>query len=260
MVGRAVKTQDPVLLRVAHNLSRWTYAQQEALEPGDKYGYRGLWAPFVPHFYKLLVTTDQQDVLVEVAGTLANFTPLDLPRGTSLREIAAEYGVAELLRNYLVPNFAEDDTVMHVVMLIGALALDPDCAPLLAGSRLPVLLHDVLRGAPALPVPPTGPLSSYSLPCRPSSASPAKQDDLEVMLQVLHTTCRLLRHKDTAEDLAYGTELVADLCRCLHHEQQRVQDLSTAALDLAGVRAMRDQPARSRSNLGPDTRCGGAGL
>lgn len=162
MVGRAVKTQDPMLLRVAHNLSRWTYGQQEALEPGDKYAYRGLWAPFVPHFYKLLVTTDQQDVLVEVAGTLANFTPLDLPRGTSLREIAAEYGVAELLRNYLVPNFAEDDTVMHVVMLIGALALDPDCAPLLAGSRLPVLLHDVLRGAL--------PLSSSSLRALPVGA------------------------------------------------------------------------------------------
>ena len=37
ILGRCVKTNDPMLLRVAHNVARWTYSTQEQLNPGDKY-------------------------------------------------------------------------------------------------------------------------------------------------------------------------------------------------------------------------------
>lgn len=47
----------------------------------------------------------------------------------------------------LVPGFAEDDIVLEVIMLVGVIAAEPNCASIIAGSKIIRMLDNALTGA-----------------------------------------------------------------------------------------------------------------
>ena len=51
---------------------------QEQLEAPEDYRYRGIWAPHFKLILEMLTDTDNQDVMVELFGTLANMTTNDV--------------------------------------------------------------------------------------------------------------------------------------------------------------------------------------
>lgn len=59
-----------------------------------------------------------------------------------------------------------------------------------------------------------------------------KRDDSEIVLQTLFTFHRLLRHKDTGHSLLYETQMPRDVCELLHHKNKVVQVMADNLLDL----------------------------
>lgn len=47
-----------------------------------------------------------------------------------------QYDLVNWLNKFLLPGFAQDDIVLEVIMVIGVIATEPKCAPLIANSRL----------------------------------------------------------------------------------------------------------------------------
>ena len=47
-----------------------------------------------------------------------------------------QYDLVNWLNKFLLPGFAQDDIVLEVIMVIGVIATDPSCAPMIANSRL----------------------------------------------------------------------------------------------------------------------------
>jgi hypothetical protein len=259
LMERIVKNRDAMLMKVVRNISLWTLTNQfetapvpvsvdeaggshddgedhaasdhalgnghgqdhrsNAVEgkgpaqrmPGEArarstlYRHRGLWAPYVRGMYKLLLNTESPELMLETLGSLANLTAQDMPRGVGFADLIINHGLVEFLHKHLVPGFAQDDIVLEAVMLIGMLCMDEDAARLIAGSPLPRLVHDLV--------------------CE-------KHDDAEIVLQCLFTLFRLLRHKDTAHELLYETQMVADVCDCLAHKNSRVRSAADEVLNL----------------------------
>lgn len=73
---RLQETNDPFLMKIIRNLSLYTCTVQTATPNGpSEYGnLRGVWSPHVKVLMKLAKSTDDQDLLVEILGTLGTST------------------------------------------------------------------------------------------------------------------------------------------------------------------------------------------
>jgi hypothetical protein len=205
LTTRVFRTRDTLLMKVVRNLSLWTYTLQEDLVSDKLYKHRGMWAPFVIPMLELLLSTDNHDFAIEVMGTLANLTPNDLPIKASWDKLVADHNLVPFLSKLLVPGFSQDDMVLEVVLFVGALALEPKCAPLLATSRLLRTFHALFQ---------------------------EKQHDNELTLQLLYAFYRLLRHRETFDEIIYGVGFVPDLLLAADAPNIEVRRMCDVVMDL----------------------------
>lgn len=121
-----------------------------------------------------LCCQDNPDLLVEVLGTLANMTLPDIPWAE-----LCEAGLVDLLHRLLVVGFSEDDIVLECVMIVCNLALCKDASGHLADSRLPAMLQDLLV---------------------------EKQEDEEIVLQLLYTFECFMLHDEVRDSILQSAE------------------------------------------------------
>lgn len=206
LVTRVLRTRDPLLMKVVRNISLWSYALQEDLVSDKMYKYRGMWAPFVVSFIEVCLSSDNHDFSIEVLGTLANLTPSDLPaKAGTWDRLVADHSLIPFLNKLLVPGFSQDDMVLEVVLFVSALALEPKCAPLLSASRLIRTFHALFQ---------------------------EKQHDNELTLQLLYAFYRLLRHRETFEELIFGVSFVPDLLLVADAPNIEVRRMCDVIMDL----------------------------
>lgn len=209
LATRVFRTRDPLLLKVVRNISIWSYTLQEDLASDKQYKYRGMWASLVTPLLELCLAGDaSHDVMLEALATLANLTPSDLPTKAPWDRLISEHALLPFLSKLLVPGFSQDDVVLEVVLLVGALALEPKCAPLIASSRILRSLHALFQ---------------------------EKQHDSELTLQLLFTLYRLMRHRETYEELLYGGNgggIVPDLLMAADAPNIEVRRMCDMLMDL----------------------------
>ena len=98
---------------------------QETDTPEMDYKYRGLWSPHLKQLLEMTREVDNnQDMLLEVLGTLANMTIYDLPATATWAKLVKEFGLVGLFSRLLVPGMAQNDLLLEVVMLIASIASD----------------------------------------------------------------------------------------------------------------------------------------
>ena len=93
-------------------------------------------------------------------------------------EMMEGQGILEFLQNQLMNGFAEDDIVLECVMLVGTLCRNEETSQQIADSYLIKLLQDMLG---------------------------AKQEDDEMVQQILNTFFKLLFFGPTRELVLYHT-------------------------------------------------------
>lgn len=101
-------------------------------------------------------------------------------------------------------GFAEDDIVLETVMLCGTLCRNNECAELIAGSYLVKLLQDMLG---------------------------AKQEDDEMVQQILNTFFKFLFFGPTRELVLYQTQMVSIVLELLSDKNPNIRVLVNAILD-----------------------------
>jgi hypothetical protein len=181
LVQRVLQTRDALLMKVIRNISQWTLAQQTSDATPGEYEQAGMWSGWVAPLLELAQNTEEHELLVEVLGTLGNFTPADLGPKTSWSELMHTHSLVPFIRKLLVPGFLQDDIVLEVVILIGTIALDEELGPTLASSHLIAGLKQLLR---------------------------EKCDDDEMVLQVMFTYYRMIAMPEPMEEFLYGTRAI----------------------------------------------------
>ncbi|CAM9780427.1 unnamed protein product, partial [Phaeothamnion confervicola] len=226
LTDKAVATRDPLVMKIVRNLSQWTYNLQANLEnPEKEYRHRGgaLWGPCLEPLLELAVdapdgggnngsnggnggSSGGHDLLVEVLGTLANLTQLDMPKGATWTLAWQNYRLSALVTRLLVPGMAQADVQLEAIALVGAAAVDDGAARLLTGGPVLPAMHEALRD---------------------------KGADAEIALQVLYAFWRLLHHPVSRHELLHGVGAVPAMLACLDHPRvPAIRRMAAAGLDL----------------------------
>lgn len=176
LVASGVRNADPLRIKVLRHVSLHELTRRRLLEVMQADGpSRG--TTWLHELVNLAINnSDSPDLLVEVLGTLANMDCVD-PE-VPWAELC-EAGLLELLHRLLMLGFSDDDVLLEVIMLIGVVALDPNSVPLLAASKVLAVLPNLLT---------------------------EKQEDSEIMVQLLFTLRCLLLQEDTCEVLLHETD------------------------------------------------------
>uniref|UniRef100_A0A672I0P0 Kinesin associated protein 3 n=1 Tax=Salarias fasciatus TaxID=181472 RepID=A0A672I0P0_SALFA len=129
LMRRALKTKDPLLMKVIRNISQHDGATK---------------LRFIDHVGDLAAevgSEGEEDWVLECLGTLANLTVPDL----DWKLVLEEYHLLPYLKDRLKPGSAEDDLLLEVVLLIGTASTDEACAAMLAESGVIPALIELLN-------------------------------------------------------------------------------------------------------------------
>jgi len=196
---RVLKTRDPLLCKVIRHCSSHPNAMELMYELLASESVR--MSKWMHEFVRMAPScVDNPDLLVEILGTLANVTLPGIPW-----DELCEAGLIDLLTRLLVPGFSEDDIVLECVMLIGNIAMHPEAATYVAGSRLPGLMQQILL---------------------------EKRDDEEIVVQLLYTFRCLMLFDEVREVVLGETELAPCIMRFARATSSAVVEQASQTLQL----------------------------
>ena len=157
---------------------------------------------FVKHLehYCILVQQcgDNTDLMLELLGTMV-YIPTD-----HWEEAIKKTNFLEFIHNNLVNGFAEDDIVLECVMLIATICRTEAIANYISESYLIKMLQDLLG---------------------------AKQEDDEVVQQILNTFFKFLFFERTREMVLHQTQMVQIVLELLSDKNPNIKGLVNAILD-----------------------------
>mmetsp|Transcript_16959 Transcript_16959/g.44862 ORF Transcript_16959/g.44862 Transcript_16959/m.44862 type:complete len:797 (-) Transcript_16959:133-2523(-) len=203
---RVLKTRDPLLCKVIRHVAGHDGVCELMHELLCSESTR--MSKWMHEFVRMAPScVDAPDLLVEIIGTLSNMRSeqLEVPWGE-----LCEAGLVDLLTRLLMPGFSEDDIVLECVMLAGNIAQQRDAAQYLAGSRLPVILQELLV---------------------------EKRDDQEIVVQLLYTFQVLLQFEEVRDAVLQETELAGCIMRFASMGSRAVLDQASQLLELVAEHA-----------------------
>ncbi|XP_076752591.1 kinesin associated protein 3 isoform X4 [Xylocopa sonorina] len=161
---------------------------------------------FVGDFAMALNQSDSQDFVLEVIGVLGN---LELP-DLDYSQILHRCDLIPWIRNNLVPGKAADDLVLEIVIFLGTAALDEDCARLLCKADILLSLIELLK---------------------------AKQEDDEMVLQIIYVFYQISKHDSTRDYLIRetGNEAPGYLIDLMHDKNPAIRKVCDACLDVIAM-------------------------
>lgn len=190
------------------------------------YSAAGLWAGGVRDLLRFAVKSeDKPEVLVETLGLLASLTALDLPESLTPAGVLEDASFLAFLERRLslgAAAGADDDVLLEAVQLLAALALDADAAGVIAASRLPALLGDLLA---------------------------EKVADTDMLLQVVCAVLRLLHHEPSRDAIVGRTRIPQRVVELLGHacDQLAADAEECVYIMIVSAGARRDGPCVRRA-------------
>jgi len=158
--------------------------------------------PFLADLIALAQQVEAAETLVEILGILGT---LPLHEVREFPDLAAQYSLFDFLARYLTPGFTDDDVLLEVVIVLGQAAMHPQVAAYLAQSRILTSLYTLIT---------------------------EKQEDDEVVLQILYAFFHLLQAPDPRYALLQQTQLVIYLLDLLLDKCEAVRRMANLCLDV----------------------------
>lgn len=160
-----------------------------------------LFIDFIGDLANVLITRSSDDFTLECVGVLANLALPDLDYSTLLQQ----YNLVPWIISHLMPGKVEDDFVLEVVMLVATAATDEACASLLCKADILLSLIELLK---------------------------VKQEDDEMVLQIIYVFYQVARHSSTRDYLIRETEAPAYLIDLMHDKNDNIRKVCDSCLDI----------------------------
>lgn len=141
---------------------------------------------------------ENTDLQLELLGTMVYM------HSDTWEQMIPKTNFIEFVHNNFVNGFAEDDIVLECVMLIATVCRNDGIAALIANSYLIKMLQDLLG---------------------------AKQEDDEMVQQILNTFFKFLFFKPTREVVLHQTQMVSIVLELLSDKNPNIRKLVNAILD-----------------------------
>jgi len=158
--------------------------------------------PFLADLLALSQQVDAPETLVELLGIVGT---LPLHEVGDFPQLARQYSLLDYLARYLTPGFTDDDVLLEVVVVIGQAAMHPGIAAALGSSRILTALYTLIT---------------------------EKQEDDEIVLQILYAFFHLLQAPEPRYALLQQTQLVIYLLDLLLDKCEAVRRMANLCLDV----------------------------
>ncbi|XP_022085406.1 kinesin-associated protein 3-like [Acanthaster planci] len=189
LMRRALRFKDGLLLKMIRNISQHDGQTKEQF------------IEYISDIASIVKNSDDEELVVEALGILANLTIPDLDYELILKE----YKLVPWITQKLEPRAAEDDLVLEVVMLVGTVAMDDSCAAMLAKSGIIQSLIELLN---------------------------AKQEDDEIVCQIVYVFYQMVFHEATREVIIKQTQAPAYLIDLMHDKNAEIRKVCDNTLDI----------------------------
>ena len=192
LMQRAFHYQDALVMKMIRNIS-----QHDGIT-------KNLFIEFIGDIADAVQRADSEEFIVECVGILGNLTITDL----DFERLLKEYDLLPWMKQKLVPGnhkHGEDDLVLEVVVFIGTCATDSYAAQYMCKSNTLECLIDLLK---------------------------AKQEDDEIVLQVVYVFHQLCVHEETRKFIIQDTDAVAYIIDLMHDKNPEVQRVCDRTLDI----------------------------
>ncbi|XP_057335526.1 kinesin-associated protein 3 [Microplitis mediator] len=169
-------------------------------------GLKDYFVEFVGDFAMALTQSDSQDFILELIGVMGNLVLPDL----DYAQILQRCNLIPWIRNNLVVGKAPDDLILEVVILLGTAASDEDCARLICKADLLLSCIELLK---------------------------AKQEDDEIVLQIIYVFYQIAMHESTRDYLIRETnnEAPGYLIDLMHDKNPAIRKVCDACLDVIAM-------------------------
>ncbi|KAJ3093007.1 Kinesin-associated protein 3 [Quaeritorhiza haematococci] len=215
LMKRAIKTRDTLLFKMLRNISQ---------HEGDT---KMLFLDYIDDLMNLLLKAfNTPDLLVEILGILGNLTIPDF----DFAKLAEAYNLLDYVSKWLSTVITQtgaparspstngagagadgsgissnDDVTLEMIVLLGTMASDEGIAPMIARTNiLPILMEMMM----------------------------AKEEDDEIILQIIYAIYRLLLHDATRTVLITKTQVVSYLIDLLYDRNVEIRKMCDACLDI----------------------------
>merc|ERR1719410_2453273 len=162
-----------------------------------------LFIEFIGDIADAVHRAENDEFVLECVGILGNLTLPDL----DFTRLLKEFEMVNWMRGRLMPNSGEDDLILEIVVFIGTCASDESAASYLCKSDILPSLIDLLK---------------------------AKQEDDEIVLQVVYVFYQLCSHAASRQYVKDSTDATPYLLDLLHDRNTEVQRVCDATLQLIG--------------------------
>ncbi|XP_022237019.1 kinesin-associated protein 3-like [Limulus polyphemus] len=160
-----------------------------------------LFLDFVDDLAVATQQSDNEEFVLECLGVLGNLSVPDL----DFERLLKKHNLLHWMEKKLIPGVCEDDLVLEVVVLIGTVVADESCARFIAKSGILKSLIELLN---------------------------AKQEDDEVVLQIVYVFHHLIKHPSTQEQMIKETQAPAYLIDLLHDTNPEIRKICDSTLDV----------------------------
>ena len=155
---------------------------------------------YVSKFIKAVLTIEDMAFVVEVLGVLVSIENEELwPKVLSTTDIL------DFIQKHIVPGYAEDDIILECIMLIGTVTCSDKCAKMVKTTMVIQQLNNLLE---------------------------EKQEDDEMVMQIMFAFYKLLLCKSTREMILHETKVVNYLLELLQDQNPRIKKLADEILGL----------------------------
>ncbi|XP_055301078.1 kinesin-associated protein 3 [Sitodiplosis mosellana] len=162
---------------------------------------RSHFVDFVGDLAQMLTICNEQKFTIECLGILGNLSLPDLDYSA----IISNFELIPWIKKVLVPNNKTDDLVMDTVVFLGTCACDELCAMLLCRSDIVLALIELLK---------------------------AKQEDDEMVLQIIFVFQQILRNESTRDYMIKETQSPAYLIDLMHDTNPEIRKVCDYCLDV----------------------------
>jgi hypothetical protein len=188
LMKRALSYQDDLLMKLVRTVASNSKSEQ----------VQTTLTGFAEELVNQALTTDDQEYLVEVLGTLVHIAMPDkwpvFLRKTEL---------LNFLRQHLVVGFTEDDILLECLMLTGTVLTHRKSAKLMVDSKIITNLHTLLS---------------------------EKQDDDEMVYQLMFVFYRMLLYPETRAVILGPAQIVEYLLELLQDKNPRIRKMADSVL------------------------------
>ncbi|XP_055711983.1 kinesin-associated protein 3 [Phlebotomus papatasi] len=156
---------------------------------------------FVGDLAKILTECDDEAFVVECLGIMGNLALPDL----DYSQILHNFNLIQWIRQVLVPGKMQDDIVLDTIVFLGTCACDESCAMFLCKADVILSLIELLK---------------------------AKQEDDEIVLQIVFVFQQILRNESTRNYMIRETESPAYLIDLMHDKNTEIRKVCDNCLDI----------------------------